>query len=187
MEADYARLFFNAIFHYWSQGRLYPYEEKNERLPLFDETGVTEPLQFLSLRQRRIFQIQPSHKRSIFLQRDFLWQHGAFMPENPSQNPAEYSEAQFGKVIAAFYKLRNDIKIETFAGKVTKGQAALRKKYPDAFFFCPVQEMFPDLKQHRRRYKGRWIRIGERLHPAEYSEAQFGKVIAAFYKLRRQR
>ena len=35
-------------------------------------------------------------------------------------NPSEYSTEQFGKVIAAFNKLRNGIKIETFAGKVTK-------------------------------------------------------------------
>lgn len=38
MEADYIDLFINAIVHYWSDGTLYPYEEKNERLPLFEET-----------------------------------------------------------------------------------------------------------------------------------------------------
>ena len=40
MEADYIDLFINAIVHYWSGGTLYPYEEKNERLPLFEETKV---------------------------------------------------------------------------------------------------------------------------------------------------
>ena len=40
MEADYIDLFINAIVHYWSGGTLYPYEEKNERLPLFEETKI---------------------------------------------------------------------------------------------------------------------------------------------------
>ena len=40
MEANYVDLFINAIIHYWSGGTLYPYEEKNERLPLFEETKV---------------------------------------------------------------------------------------------------------------------------------------------------
>ena len=34
------------------------------------------------------------------------------------------------------------------------------------------------------RYKNRWLRVGERLHPSEYSTEQFGKVITAFNKLR---
>ena len=34
------------------------------------------------------------------------------------------------------------------------------------------------------RYKNKWIRIGERLHPSEYNNSQFDKVITAFYKLR---
>ena len=40
METEYIDLFINAIVHYWSGGTLYPYEEKNERLPLFEETKV---------------------------------------------------------------------------------------------------------------------------------------------------
>ena len=40
MEAEYIELYINAIVHYWSFGTLYPYEEKNERLPLFEETKV---------------------------------------------------------------------------------------------------------------------------------------------------
>ncbi|MDE7479462.1 MAG: hypothetical protein K2M91_16255, partial [Lachnospiraceae bacterium] len=40
MEAEYIDLFVNAIVHYWSGGTLYPNGEKNERLPLFDETKI---------------------------------------------------------------------------------------------------------------------------------------------------
>ncbi len=40
------------------------------------------------------------------------------------------------------------------------------------------------IEEDMLKYKNRWIRVGERIHPAEYSEAQFGKVITAFHKLR---
>ena len=40
------------------------------------------------------------------------------------------------------------------------------------------------IEEDMLRYKNRWIRVGERLHPSEYSEVQFGKVITAFNKLR---
>ncbi len=40
------------------------------------------------------------------------------------------------------------------------------------------------IEEDMLRYKNRWLRVGERLHPSEYSTEQFGKVIAAFNKLR---
>lgn len=40
MEENEMQLYMNAIVHYWSYGTILPCEEKNERLPLFDETKV---------------------------------------------------------------------------------------------------------------------------------------------------
>lgn len=42
------------------------------------------------------------------------------------------------------------------------------------------------IEEDMLRYKNRWIRVGERLHPGEYDEKQFGKVITAFNKLRNE-
>ena len=40
MEKDDFELYFNAIVHYWSFGTLLPYEEKKERVPLFNTAKV---------------------------------------------------------------------------------------------------------------------------------------------------
>ena len=40
------------------------------------------------------------------------------------------------------------------------------------------------IEEDMLRNKGRWIRIGEKVHPGEYDEKRFGKVIVAFNKLR---
>lgn len=66
MEADYIDLFINAIIHYWSCGTLYPNEEKNERLPLFEETKILFSIIFASqkhLSHRRIKKIWSGFSR----------------------------------------------------------------------------------------------------------------------------
>ena len=40
METSEAELYINAIVHYWSGGKLFPYHEKQERLPLFEQGKI---------------------------------------------------------------------------------------------------------------------------------------------------
>jgi hypothetical protein len=40
METNAAKLYINAIVHYWSGGELFPHHEKQERLPLFEQGKI---------------------------------------------------------------------------------------------------------------------------------------------------
>lgn len=58
------------------------------------------------------------------LEEDMLRHKNRWIRAGERIHPSEYSAKQFGKAIAAFDKLRNGIKIETFAGNVAKAAGA---------------------------------------------------------------
>lgn len=203
MEADYARLFFNAIFHYWSQGRLYPYEEKNERLPLFDETGVKvldlgtpQDLQDIFA---RLCQSKTSLSQTDKADLAWIFRHES--PVLPKEIPLKENAALVGRLYLENAPLAQAKELQRFCRTATDvlrlitamsdGDVSLAEntkfrslKRRERRVLMALLESCGNIEEDMLRYKGRWIRIGERLHPAEYSEAQFGKVIAAFYKLR---
>lgn len=203
MEADYIELFINAIIHYWSGGMLYPNEEKNERLPLFDETkvkvidlGYKEDLQniFNNLCQSKT-SISQTDKEDI--ERIFKNMQVKF----PDEVPLKENVALIGKLYLENYSLATAKDIQKYFKTATDvlrlitamsdGDISLAANTKFRSFRRKERRMLLELLQgcgsieeDMLRYKNRWIRIGERLHPSEYSEEQFGKVITAFNKLR---
>lgn len=203
MEADYIDLFINAIVHYWSGGTLYPHEEKNERLPLFEDTkvkvislGTTEDLCdiFSNLCQSKtsISQIDKEDLECIFKN---------MQVEFPNEIPLKENAALVGKLYLENYPLATAKDIQKFFKTATDvlrlitamsdGDISLAANTKFRSFRRKERRLLLELLQNcgaieedMLRYKNRWIRIGERLHPTEYSESQFGKVIAAFNKLR---
>ncbi|MDE7200829.1 MAG: TerD family protein [Lachnospiraceae bacterium] len=203
MEADYIDLFVNAMVHYWSAGTLYPNEEKNERLPLFDKTkikvidlGCKEDIQ-------NIFNNLCQSKTSISQtdQEDLEWIFKNMQVTFPDEVPLKENAALIGKLylendplatakdIQKYFKTATDVLRLITA--MSDGDISLAANTKFRSFRRKERRILLELLQgcgaieeDMLRYKNKWIRIGERLHPTEYSEAQFGKVITAFNKLR---
>lgn len=203
MEADYVYLFINAIVHYWSDGTLYPNEKIEERLPLFDVTkvkiidiGTVEDL-------HEIFNNLCQSKTSISKtdKEDFEWIFKNMQVKFSDEIPLKENVALIGKLYLENYPLATSKDIQKYF-KTATDVLRLITAMSDGDISLATNTKFRSFKRKERRlllellqncggieedmlrYKNRWIRVGERLHPAEYSEAQFGKVITAFNKLR---
>lgn len=203
MEEDYARLFLNAVFHYWSEGRLYPYEEKNERLPLFDETGVSVLDLGTPQDMQDIFTLLCQSKTSLSQtdKEDLAWlfEHESLVL--PEEIPLKENAALVGKLYLENVPVAQAAQLARFCRTATD-VLRLITAMSDGDISLAENTRFRSFKRRERRilmallagcgsieedmlrYKNKWIRVGERLHPSEYGKAQFAKVTEAFYKLR---
>ncbi len=203
MEADGAELFFNAILHYWSYGLLYPARDANERLPLFDETkikvldlGTPQDLQdiFMLLCQSKTALSQADKE-------DLVWIFRNEGPALPEEIPLKENAALVGKLYLENTPLASAEALQRFCRTATDvlrlvtamsdGDISLAEntrfrsfKRRERRILMALLQGCGSIEEDMLRYKNKWIRVGERLHPSSYSEAQFGKVITAFYKLR---
>lgn len=203
MEAEYTGLYINAIIHYWSGGTLYPYEEKNERLPLFEETkvkviglGTVGDLQdiFNNLCQSKTSVSQTDKE-------DLEWIFKNMQVKFPDEIPLKENVALVGKLylenypeadakdIQKYFKTATDVLRLVTA--MSDGDISLADNTKYRSFKRKERRILMELLQNcgaieedMSRYKNRWLRIGERLHPGEYSTTRFGKVTTAFNKLR---
>ncbi len=203
METEYIELFINAIVHYWSKGTLYPNEEKKERLPLFDATKV-KVIDLGSMEDlHAIFDHLCQAKTSISQtdQEDLAWIFKNIQVRLPEEIPLKENAALIGKLYLENAPLATSKDIQKYF-KTATDVLRLITAMSDGDISLATNTKFRSLRRKERRillellqgcgsieedmlkYKNRWIRVGERIHPAEYSEAQFGKVITAFHKLR---
>ncbi len=203
MEADYIDLYINAIIHYWSNGTLYPHEEKNERLPLFEETKV----KIIDLGTKQdlydIFNNLCQSKTSISQsdKEDLEWIFKNMQVKFPEEISLKENIALIGKLylencplatskdIQKYFKTATDVLRLITA--MSDGDISLATNTKFRSFKRKERRLLLELLQNcgyieedMLRYKNRWLRIGERLHPSEYNKEQFGKVINAFDKLR---
>ena len=203
MEADYIDLFINAIIHYWSGGTLYPNEEENERLPLFEETKV----KVIDLGTKEdmydIFNNLCQSKTSISQtdKEDLEWIFNNMNVKFPDEIPLKENAALIGKIYLENYPLAKAKDIQKFFKTATDvlrlitamsdGDISLATntkfksfKRKDRRLLLELLQNCGAIEEDMLRYKNRWIRIGERLHPCEYDLEEFDKVITAFDKLR---
>ena len=203
MEEDYARLFWNAVFHYWSEGRLYPYEEKSERLPLFDATkvkvldlGTKQDLQdiFTLLCRSRTSLSQTdkedlawifAHERPVLPKEILLKENAALVGKLYLENAPMAHAGELGR----FCRTATDVLRLITAmsdGDISLAQNTRFRSFKrrERRVLMALLAGCGNLEEDMLRYKNKWIRVGERLHPSEYGEAQFAKVTEAFYKLR---
>lgn len=203
MEADYIDLFINAIVHYWSDGTLYPNEKREERLPLFDVTkvkiidlGTVEDLYV-------IFNNLCQSKTSISQtdKEDLEWIFKNMQVKFSDEIPLKENVALIGKLYLENYPLTTSKDIQKYF-KTATDVLRLITTMSDGDISLATNTKFRSFRRKERRillellqgcgaieedmlrYKNKWIRVGERLHPTEYNELQFGKVITAFNKLR---
>jgi hypothetical protein len=202
MEADESKLYLNALIHYWSFGTILPNEEKDERLPLFEETkvkvidlGNDSDIQdiFNNLCQSKT-SISNTDKEDL----TYIFQNTTV--RFPDEIPLKENVALIGKLylenktlpaakdIQKYFKTATDVLRLITA--MSDGDVSLATntrfrsfKRKERRILLELLENCGNIEEDMLRYKNKWIRVGERLHPSEYGE-QYNKVKTAFYKIR---
>lgn len=201
MEADAIDLYINAMVHYWSNGTLFPQEEKNERLPLFEETKVKVIGLGTEQDLKDIFTNLCQSKTSISEtdKEDLSWMFMNMSVQLPAEIPLKENAAIIGKLYLENYLFATAKDIQKYCKTATDvlrlitamsdGDVSLATntkfrsfKRKERRLLLELLENCGGIEENMLRYKNRWLRVGERLHPAEYK--QFVKVNTAFDKLR---
>lgn len=208
-EADYSELVLNALIHYWSFGTLLPEYTKDERFPLVYDTKLkvidTGCVSDLITIERNLLasktNISQQDKDDLTVLLDYLAYY-------PSEIP--------NKEIAAFYcchVLNSDVYFDTTASHYIKTATdilrlvtcmsggdislatntkfiKLKRKYRRFIVDCLADIIgssgIESCLEDMFRYRERWVRIGEIVHPSEYGKQnpEYNKVSYLFEKLR---
>lgn len=207
MEMDEVELYLNAIIHYITDGQLVPEYEKKERFPLignYDLTvidlGSVEDFNtiFTNLVSSKV-SISASDKLDIswFLKKFNKEYLKEIMPkEIPFKEILSYvtMELWYGEynddikeILIPYYKTATDVL--RLATALSDGDESLSEscyynsfKRKDRRVLLTMLENANNIEEDMLRYKDRWIRLGEVLHPGEYKK--FKKVNRAFDKIR---
>lgn len=200
MEKNDFELYFNAIVHYWSFGTLLPYEEKEERAPLFNtaKVKVLEAGSFGDLND--IFNNLCASKTSLSKSdvEDMIFILNSAKVALPNEIP-------FKENIACICRLLVDTGVDTDGSlcrkyiKTATDVLRLVTAMSDGDVSLAENTKFRNLKRSERRiimnllagcgnaaedmsrYAGRWIRVGEKLHPGEFvKNERYTKVVQAF-------
>lgn len=200
MEKGEFELYFNAIVHYWSFGTLLPYEEKNERAPLFNaaKVKVLEAGSFDDLND--IFNNLCASKTSLSKSDvdDMIFILNSAKVTLPDEIP-------FKENTACICRLLVDTGVDTDGSlckkyvKTATDVLRLVTAMSDGDVSLAENTKFRNLKRNERRiimnllagcgnaaedmsrYAGRWIRVGEKLHPGEFAKNEhYTKVVQAF-------
>lgn len=204
MEKDDFELYFNAIVHYWSFGTLLPYEEKEERAPLFNtaKVKVLEAGSFDDL--NNIFNNLCASKTSLSKSDvdDMIFTLNSAKVTLPDEIP-------FKENAACVCRLFVDTGVDTDGSlckkyvKTATDVLRLVTAMSDGDVSLAENTKFRNLKRSERRiimnllagcgnaaedmsrYAGKWTRVGEKLHPGEFAKNErYTKVVRAFDVIR---
>lgn len=205
MEMSRAQLYLNAIVHYWSAGKLFPVSERKERFPLLDNTDLRE----IDLGSQSDFEtlfanlVGANSSPSPTDQEDIVWfvenyrdNIGALLPETVPQKETVAFLAtwllayttQPAPFLARYIKTATDVlrlAVSLSAGDVSLAAVTKFKTFPrpERRLLLTLLEAVPDATEDMLRFKSRWIRLGEKLHPDEFGK-RFPKSVKAFAVLR---
>ena len=205
MEMSAGELYLNAIVHYWSRGRLLPLSEIKERFPLLDNVQ----LQMIDLGDEgefeRLFGQIAGANTSLSAQdkEDLSWfvesyqnRIGALLPDAvPQKESAAYLCGLFIRLttnalefVEKFARTATDVL--RIAAAMSEGDVSLAVSTKFRTFSRPERRMLLALLDRQTnatedmlRWKGRWIRLGERLHAGEF-RTRFPRAAASFDVLR---
>lgn len=204
MKKDDFELYFNAIVQYWSFGTILPYEEKEERAPLFNtaKVKVLEAGSFNDLND--IFNNLCASKTSLSKNDvdDMIFILNSVKVTLPDEIP-------FKENAACVCRLLVDTGVDTDGSlckkyvKTATDILRLITAMSDGDVSLAENTKFRNLKRSERRiimnllagcgnaaedmnrYAGRWIRVGEKLHPGEFAKNErYTKVVQAFGVIR---
>ena len=205
MEEKYSKLYLNAMIHYWSYGNLYPNINKEQRLPLFQETKIT----VLSLGTEEdvieIFKQLAGANTSISNQDKedmacLFEQIPGITKYLPEIIPFKENAAHIGKLYVEHGKIvsvgvlksyfSNATDILRFATALSNGDLSLSKNCRFRSFSRKERRILLELlnscsglEEDMIRNKERFIRLGERLHVGEYAD-KYKRAYRAFEKIR---
>lgn len=205
MAISEGELYLNAILHYLTAGRYLPLTERKERLPLLD----TVDLQILDFGTQeefeRLFGQIASSNASLSEQdkEDLTWFVQAYgseiAPLLPDAIPQKENMAfvtglliahtdRAQEFAAKFCRTATDVlrlAVAMSGGDVSLAAAARFRSFKrsERDLLLGLLNRLPNVIEDMLRWKGRWIRLGERLHPTEYGK-KYPQAAEAFRILR---
>lgn len=207
MELSKAQLYLNAIVHYWSGGKLFPVSEHKERFPLLDNVTLTQIELGTISEFEGLFGMLVGANASLSEQdkEDLTWfvaTYGdAIAPLLPEAVPQKESMAFLAGLllqhtsperalgfVGRFVKTATDVlrlAVSLSGGDVSLAQACKFRTFsrPERRLLLGLLERQGNPLEDMLRWKGRWVRLGEKLHPGEHAVA-YPKTLVAFQALR---
>lgn len=205
MEMSRCELYINAILHYLTDGRYRPATERKERLPMLDKVELQvidlgTPEEFAGL----FGQIAASNSSlSEQDKEDLTWfvqSYGAeIAPLLPDAIPQKENMAfvaglliahtdRAEEFIAQFCRTATDVlrlAVAMSGGDVSLATVTRFRSFKRAerTLLLGLLNRHPNVVEDMLRWKGRWVRLGERLHPREYAQ-RYPQAAEAFRILR---
>lgn len=204
MEASNAELYINAIVHYWTAGELFPVQDKKERNKLRDipklqylQLGTIEEFEGLCTKiaaSNTAFSMQDREDIAWFI--DNYWEDVfRLLPDilPQKENVALIGAMLMKKGIGDQFvreKMRTATDVLRLAVALSDGDVSLASKTKFGKFSRPHRRLLLSLLEEKSsliedmlRWKERWKRLGEKLHPREF-ETKYPKTVRAFEVLR---
>lgn len=208
-EASDAELFINAILHYWTFGEWMPEYEKDERMPLFDETKLTVLTVGNTNDILDIFKNLVSSKTNLSAQdkadiEEIIATYSNFYDYLPDEIPLKENVALIGKLILNKAAIKNATAIQKYY-KTATDILRLVTALSDGDISLATDTKYRSLRRCERRmvmdllagcgniledmyrYQYQWIRIGEIIHPFEFTAKRYKSVNDAFNNVRNEK
>lgn len=201
MEMNDATLFMDQLVHYISGGTLAPLEEKEERLPLIGDKSlkVLDLGEMQDLYEIRNNLLQSNTSISGQDKEDLIYLYKNLdKTDLPNEIPFKENvaiiaatlledELTTANTLRPIVKTATDVlRVITYlsGGDVSLADLCKFKSFKRKHrrIFLDLLNNMKNIEEDMLRYKNRWIRVGERLHPGEYP--QYQKVCQTFDKLR---
>ncbi|OJJ22039.1 cytoplasmic protein [marine bacterium AO1-C] len=205
MEMTHVELYINAILHYVSRGKYMPDYETETRQPLLEKTD----LRIIDLGDEADFRLMftqlmgANSSISAIDKEDLDWivrqYRDEVAPMLPDAIPMKENLAyvtglllkhttKSDTLLKSFYKTATDVL--RLAVSLSDGDVSLAEvtrfrnfKRGERKLLLGLLEKAGNITEDMLRYKERWIRLGEKLHPFEYKK-RFPKVYKAFDVIR---
>lgn len=207
MQMSEAELYLNALLHYWTDGKFMPPSEKKPRLSLKEPVELT-PVRLGSEAELEEMFAQIVGGNAAFSQQDkddVSWftsaysdRIGAMLPETiPQKENMAFVAGQLMKYVgreqaeefvARYTKTATDVlrlAVALSGGDVSLAVATKFRTFtrPERALLLALLERIANATEDMLRWKGRWIRLGEKLHPGEFAN-RFPRAKEAFVVLR---
>lgn len=205
MEMWEGELYLHALLHYWTGGKYLPETKVDPRLPLFDPGQ----LRLLGLGTREefegLFAAVAGGNTAVSEQdrEDLEWFVRAYgddiAPLLPAAVPQKENMAYLAALLLAHTShaaefvgrfVRTATDVLRLAAAMSDGDVSLAVHCKFRSFSRAERRMLlellerqPNLAEDMRRWEGRWLRLGERLHPGE-SAARSPRSVEAFKAIR---
>ena len=208
MEMSQVELYINAIMHYVTQGKYMPAYETEDRLPLLEKTN----LRIIDLGDDADFRlmftqlmaanssISPTDKEDLdWVIRQYQDEVAQMLPATiPMKENLAYitgllltHTTQSDVLLKNYYKTATDVlrlAVSLSNGDVSLAQVTRFRNFKrgERKLLMGLLAQAGNITEDMLRYKERWIRLGEKLHPSEYKK-RFPRVHQAFDVLRNDR